>query len=317
MRCRAAVVGLLAATCAAVAVALLVSARRPRVALKSLDWTKSAYYDDLMRDPTDQRTFVADDWVGEMGKDGEVRPATCGDICRLCFQGALPSWRDETYVDKAHHACGLCGCDHVAAPDFDTWTTERECSSELCFACKVGSLAGLPCQRCQCGEWTGGKSLEEVCQNRAHVCYSCMSGTLQGDSCSRCECGTWTDWERKPTEERFSAHDCTTTCHQCNIGALVSSQCDSCLCVQSRDPDQMPPVTWIGRKDLDDVLDQFRGMTEAEQAASEDAKKAFEASEAARDYRTDPKLPGWLQEDAAQNDSLGDSELPHYAWMDR
>ena len=85
------------------------------MALKSLDWTKSAYYDDLMRDPTDQRTFVADDWVGEMGKDGEVQPATCGDICRLCFQGALPSWRDETYVDKAHHACGLCECDHVAA----------------------------------------------------------------------------------------------------------------------------------------------------------------------------------------------------------
>jgi hypothetical protein len=244
---------------------------------------------------------LADDWAGEMGTDGVVRPATCGRICQYCFQGALEGW---TYPggSMAGDACGMCHCEQASAPEWDTWSNEGRCSAELCFACEMGKVTGKPCQSCECGEWRTKRTLEDVCPNRKQVCYSCMSGTLQGYSCNKCQCGHWDEWQRRPTEDRFGAHDCTSVCHHCDIGAIVDPRCDMCFCAQSLDSDQVQPVQWHKRKDLSSAVEDYVGKVGAEGATYKSAQGALEAQEADRGYRAFPE--GDFSRDA----------LPVYDW---
>lgn len=280
---------LAAASCAMVA-AVLLAGREQRGELKSFDWETV---------PKDRP--LSEDWVGDMGVDGHVRPATCKKICEYCFQGALEGW---TYPggSMAGDACGLCNCEKASAPEFDTWTNEGRCSPDLCFACEMGKVTGKPCQSCECGEWRDKRSLEDVCPNRKQVCYSCMSGTLQGFSCNKCQCGHWEDWNRKSTEERFGAHDCTTVCHHCNIGAIVDPRCDMCFCEQSLDPSQQQPVTWHKRGDLEGVVESYKGTVGKESSTYKHVQGALDGYEGDRGYRTFPE------------GVVGD-ELPHYDWM--
>ena len=290
-----AVLSAVLATCAlALVVAVLVSTRQGQPsALKEFDW-------DLV--PKDRP--LPDDYVGEMGVDGTVRPATCSRICQYCFQGALEGW---TYPggSMAGDACGLCKCDQASAPQWDTWSNEGRCSHELCYACEMGKVTGMPCQSCECGEWRHKRTLDSVCPHRDQVCYSCMSGTLQGYSCNRCQCGHWDSWKRKPSEDRFGAHDCTTLCHSCNIGAIVDPRCDMCMCEQSRDSEQQEPVQWHkARPDLEDAVGFYKNSVQRESTTYHTAQADLEKNEKERGYRTFPEA-----------DMAGDL-MPHYDCMD-
>lgn len=205
----------------------------------------------------------------------------------------------------AGDACGMCKCDQTSAPKEDTWSNEGRCSPELCYACEMGKVTGLPCQSCECGEWRGKRTIDSVCPNRDQVCYSCMSGTLQGHSCNRCQCGHWDAWKRKPTEDRFGAHDCTTLCHHCNIGAIVDPRCDMCMCEQSLDDEQEGPVQWRNaRPDLEDAVGFYKNSVEQESSTYHKAQGDLEKYEKERGYRNFPE--GDLASDA----------IPHFSWMD-
>ncbi len=244
---------------------------------------------------------LSDDWAGEMQTDGTVRPATCGRICEYCFQGALEGWKYPG-GSMAGDACGMCQCEKAAAPEWDTWSNEGRCSAEVCSACEMGKLTGRPCQSCECGEWRTLRTLDAVCPQRSQVCYSCMSGTLQGYSCNKCQCGQWDDWKRKPTEERFGAHDCTSVCHHCNIGAIADPLCDMCFCEQSLDSEEQLPATWHKRKGLSRAVEDYMGKVGEEGATYKNAKGELEAAEANRGYRSFPE--GDVSQDA----------LPVYDW---
>lgn len=148
------------------------------------------------------------DWAGMPNEQGEIEPATCGQICNLCYRGALRG-NSEPGAFMEGESCQLCQCERFTLPVWDSWNSHGECSPELCFACESGKLEGASCFECGCGVFSGHKHLEDVCRHRdqvscfaralcnvgespdiaRQVCYSCMVGTLMGASCERCMCG--------------------------------------------------------------------------------------------------------------------------------
>ena len=114
----------------------------------------------------------------------------------------------------------------------------------------------------------------------------------------------WDSWERKPSEDRFGAHDCTTLCHSCNIGAIVDPRCDMCMCEQSLDSEQQEPTQWRrARPDLEDAVGFYKNSVQKESAVYHEAQADFEKDEKQRGYRSFPE--GDMASDA----------IPHYDWM--
>jgi hypothetical protein len=258
-----AVLSVLAVTTCATLVAVLMTGRGRDTEPSELKSFDTADWNYVPEGP------LPEDYVGELAADGNIRPAKCSTICNYCFQGALKGW---TYpgASMASDACGICNCEAASnqLPEFDTWNREGRCSAELCMACGMGRLTGKPCQSCECGEWRNKRTLKDICPNQKSICYSCMSGTLQGRSCSRCQCGSWDDWTRKASEDRFSAHDCTSVCHSCNIGAIVDGRCDLCICAQSLDPEHQVDGRVLSHHvpDLEAAANAFKGSVEQESA---------------------------------------------------